>query len=93
MAINCRKTKGGKNKYVVRVRDANGKYFPSKSFDRKPEATYYEQDLRSRVRNSELALDNSIKCKTVEEYYSYESLVKLKKGNHICIQLVMSPNF
>ena len=70
MAINIRKNKNGKIKYVVRVRDINGRYFSAKSFDRKSEAQIYERELLSRSKNQELSLDISLKRKTVDEYFT-----------------------
>jgi integrase len=45
MAVLQRKNRAGEARYVVRVRDPFGKWFPSATFDRKADAERYERDL------------------------------------------------
>ncbi len=47
MAIMSVKTKDNQQRWLVRVRDGNGKWFRAKRFRRKPDAERYERELES----------------------------------------------
>ena len=46
MAIEIRKLKSGKSRYIVRVTDGTGKHFSCKSFPNRRDALSYEAKLK-----------------------------------------------
>ncbi len=69
MAITQQKKRGGK--WLVRVRDKNGKYFPTKLFDKnkKADAKAYERELLFKRENGSRAVANKIRILSVDGYW------------------------
>ncbi|MCC7442159.1 MAG: site-specific integrase [Bdellovibrionales bacterium] len=70
MAIIERKTDAGRTKYLVRVRDPFGRWFPSKTFDRKIEAEQYERSLLIQRDRGGLAPTQEFREMTFAEYWA-----------------------
>src|SRR5687768_12179177 len=65
MAINKRST----GKWIVQLRDRNGTWFPSKTFDSKREAEDYEDELRIMRRQGVKAKSRDLREQTLSQYW------------------------
>ena len=68
MAITLRRLKSGKPRYLVRVRDELGNYYPSKIFKTIRDAEQYERKLKDRKDQKGLALSTFQKNLEVHQY-------------------------
>lgn len=68
MAIIIRKNKNGIS-YYVRIRDPYGKFYPSKTFQRKVDAATYEANLKIGSVSGQRATCSLILGRTVNEYF------------------------
>ena len=69
MAINVRKTKLGKPRYVVRVSDEAGAYYPCKSFNTMRDAEEYEHKLKASKYKKEQAISSLKRNLEVRVYF------------------------
>lgn len=69
MAIIMRKAKNGKNRYLVRVRDNFGSWYPSRTFERRVDAERYERELESSRDNGSQAIPRERREVKVEEFF------------------------
>lgn len=58
-----------RKKWLVRVRDRDGKWFPARSFERKVDAQKYENELELRKSENISAPDSSVKQLSFENYF------------------------
>lgn len=65
MAINKRST----GKWIVQLRDRNGTWFPSKTFDSKREAEDYEDELRIMRRQGVKVKSRDLREQTLSQYW------------------------
>ena len=69
MAIETRRIKPNRIRYLVRVRDQIGNYFPCKTFDRKIDAEQYERQLKLRKDGGTYAQTDVKKPIPTAEYF------------------------
>ncbi len=69
MSIETRRVNTGKVKYLVRIKDQFGNYFPCKTFDRKVEAELYERQLKLKKDSGIFAQTNSKQLMLVSDYF------------------------
>lgn len=69
MAIVHRKTKCGKSRYMVRVFDELGNYYPSKTFKTRKEAERYDRQLKEKKEKREHALSTTVRNVSVGLYF------------------------
>ena len=71
MAVNRNRNPTGTYSYVVRVRDRNRKWFPSKSFARKVDAESYERSLLCQRDGGSPAVPTSMRSLVIRDYIAY----------------------
>jgi integrase len=69
MAVIQKKTKAGEVKYLVRVRDPFGNWFPSSTFDRKTDAERYERELLLKRDKGGVATSKEVREITFAEFW------------------------
>ena len=79
MSITVRKLKSGKPRYVVRIRDDFGRYYPSKSFDTRREADFYERRLKERKDRKDSALSSFKRKILIKDYF--EEWLEYREGS------------
>lgn len=70
MAVTQRKNQAGETRYLVRVRDPFGKWFPSATFDRKTDAERHERELLLRRDKGGVATSKEVREITFAEFWS-----------------------